>query len=640
MNRLTNTDQTKGTDRQASGNQPDNSTPTGDIPTAVPPGTGTVTSISEDGSGTVVLTPDPITTTGTVGLQNLGGAAGPIGDSTHVAAVTKDNYGRVTALSSVAIAFPALPNVGTAGNYQRVTTDAQGRVSAGFNDWINVKNPAYGAVGDGSTDDAAAIALAILACRPNGGIDRCITTAFGTGYTSVPTIAFSGGTGSGAAATALIADVGANGKLGSIAMTARGSGYKTYAKTCAITSGNPTVGCTDTSNLANGLAVNHYSIPAGTTIVSFVANTSVTLSANPTASNAFADTVFGIPIITFSGGGGSGAAADAVIGNGDVLFFPPGDYRMTNGMNLTGLHNFTVIAPRATLFIDNVNSTGVLVDEFSRSMKIFGLTIVHLAAVFGNSGTRDFGCGMRIAGDMIEVIDCEAFNSPEFGILFGRDRTTGSAMYDCRLINFKANQTCGDGIHVTNGCGGLQIANPMCVGTGDDAIGIVADYGAGNQPTNITINGYDLRKGGFRGIALLGCINVQVGSGNISNMEGYGIEVNSAAGANAEDISVVGFHVYHIGSGGAGASLLLRDGLVVINCDRGKFGPGFIDTTTDYGYYTDTCTDVQFNDIMVLNALSGDFLIAGGTRVSNLYRAAGALKYRGNAGTVSTIAPS
>lgn len=35
-----------------------------------------------------------------------GGAAGPIGDATHVAAVTVDAKGRVTALSSVAITYP------------------------------------------------------------------------------------------------------------------------------------------------------------------------------------------------------------------------------------------------------------------------------------------------------------------------------------------------------------------------------------------------------------------------------------------------------------------------------------------------------------------------------------------------------
>lgn len=43
----------------------------------------------------------------TAGLANAGpGATGPIGDATHVAAVTIDAKGRVTALSSVAIALP------------------------------------------------------------------------------------------------------------------------------------------------------------------------------------------------------------------------------------------------------------------------------------------------------------------------------------------------------------------------------------------------------------------------------------------------------------------------------------------------------------------------------------------------------
>src|SRR5262249_18405615 len=40
-------------------------------------------------------------------LAVLGSAAGPIGDTTHVAVVTIDTKGRVTALTSSAIAFPA-----------------------------------------------------------------------------------------------------------------------------------------------------------------------------------------------------------------------------------------------------------------------------------------------------------------------------------------------------------------------------------------------------------------------------------------------------------------------------------------------------------------------------------------------------
>lgn len=64
-------------------------------------------------------------------LKVIGAAAGPIGDSTHVAQVTIDAKGRVTGLSAVAIAIPA-------GDYP-----------------FNVKN--YGALGDGATDDTAAI---------------------------------------------------------------------------------------------------------------------------------------------------------------------------------------------------------------------------------------------------------------------------------------------------------------------------------------------------------------------------------------------------------------------------------------------------------------------------------------------------
>lgn len=546
---------------------------------------------------------------------------------------------------------PTLGAAGTAGNYQRVTTDSKGRVTAGFNDWINAKAPAYGCVGNGSTDDAAAIALAALACRPSGGIDRVIVTAFGTGYTGAPTVGFLGGTGSGAVATALVADTGANGELGTVVLTARGSGYVTYAKTCGVTSGSDTVTCSDTSNLAAGLSVSNYTIPAGTYIKagSIVANTSFKLvdaggaAVNATATNAFAAVVIGIPVVTFTGGAGAGAAAVSVIGNSSVLFIPPGDYRLTSGLQLTGFHNLDIIAHGATFFIDAKDSTGVVIDEFSRGVRIYGLKVVHYAVVFGNSATRDFGCGFRIAGDMVELYGCSSHNSPEFGILFGRDRATGSAMFDCRLTDWKSQQTCGDGVHVSNGCGGLQMDNIACIGCGDDCIGIVADYGAGNEPSNIVLNNYNLQKGGFRGIAVLGAKNVFIGGGMILYMDGYGIEVNRSPDTttNAANVVVQNFSILYIGQGGAGAPTTLRDGIVAFYCTGGKIGPGFINTTSDYGYYVDNCTDVQIDLIMVMNAASGDFVIGGtNTRVSHLYRAAGALKYRGDAATVTTIAAS
>jgi hypothetical protein len=70
-------------------------------------GGGSVDSVT--GDGTVDASP----TTGAVviGLPTVG-SAGSHGDATHVAAITTDAYGRVTAASTVAIAFPVTSVVG------------------------------------------------------------------------------------------------------------------------------------------------------------------------------------------------------------------------------------------------------------------------------------------------------------------------------------------------------------------------------------------------------------------------------------------------------------------------------------------------------------------------------------------------
>jgi phage tail sheath protein FI len=72
--------------------------------------------------------------------------------------------------------------------------------------------------------------------RRTGAISGVTVTAQGTGYTSAPTVGFSGGGGSGAAATAVLG-TGANaGKVVSITVTNPGTGY-TSAPTVALTGG-------------------------------------------------------------------------------------------------------------------------------------------------------------------------------------------------------------------------------------------------------------------------------------------------------------------------------------------------------------------------------------------------------------------
>jgi len=65
-----------------------------------------------------------------------------------------------------------------------------------------------------------------------GAVDSIIVTAAGTGYTSVPTVGFSGGAGSGAAGTAVLT----GGVLTSVTMTNGGKDYTT-SPTVAITGG-------------------------------------------------------------------------------------------------------------------------------------------------------------------------------------------------------------------------------------------------------------------------------------------------------------------------------------------------------------------------------------------------------------------
>lgn len=217
-----NTDGVKQQDRQATGPQPDQ-TPVG--PGGTPSGGG-ATPTGPAGGDLAGAYPNP--SLATIG----GGAIGPLGSSTRSAVVTRDAKGRVTALTDVAITYPATTPTGPAGgdlagtypnptlavigaaagptgdatHVSVVTIDAKGRVTgltpvaisfpASASDYpYNVKN--FGAVGDGVTDDTAAIQGAANALTgagrgclffPDGRyiISSTIIVGSGIAYTGTP----------------------------------------------------------------------------------------------------------------------------------------------------------------------------------------------------------------------------------------------------------------------------------------------------------------------------------------------------------------------------------------------------------------------------------------------------------------------
>ncbi len=130
----------------------------------------------------------------------------------------------------------------------------------------------------------------------SGAVSSVTITAGGTGYSSPPTVSFSGGSGTGAAATAAVNDYG----LLEIIVINGGSGY-TSAPTVTLTGGTY-------ANAGSAITVN----PGCQVPVSFVI---------PGAADRWnIQTSVPFPAISFVGGGGSGAAAVVKqISNGSIV---------------------------------------------------------------------------------------------------------------------------------------------------------------------------------------------------------------------------------------------------------------------------------------------------------------------------------
>lgn len=138
--------------------------------------------------------------------------------------------------------------------------------------------------GGGSDDDAI-----LEATISSGTIGQLELIAGGTGYTSAPTVVFTGGGGTGAAATA----TESGGSVTVLTLTDGGSGY-TSSPTISFTGGGPGTGASAVAVLSAGTVT-------GVTVVS--------------GGSGYTST----PTLTFSGGGGgTGATGTAVMSSGSI----------------------------------------------------------------------------------------------------------------------------------------------------------------------------------------------------------------------------------------------------------------------------------------------------------------------------------
>lgn len=207
--------------------------------------------------------------------------------------------------------YPLTVNIGSGTGFVSAVTVTKG--GSGY-----TSNPIVAFTGGGGTGAAASAVLA-------SGVTSYTVTAGGTGFTSAPAVGITGGGGTGAAATAVI-----DGRVTSVAVDTAGSGYNPATISVSFTGGGGS-GATATATLSGGgvgainvtsggtgytsaptVTIHDDSINPGTGATATATITSLVVSITPTAEGTGFTSA---PTIALTGGGGTGATATATISN-------------------------------------------------------------------------------------------------------------------------------------------------------------------------------------------------------------------------------------------------------------------------------------------------------------------------------------
>ncbi len=188
----------------------------------------------------------------------------------------------------------------------------------------------------------------------SGALSSIIITNGGSGYTSAPTVAITGGGGTGATATAVIS----GGVITSLTLSNGGSGY-TSAPTIALTSGGGSGG-------------------AATAVLATRAVSSIAVSAAGSGYTA-------VPTVALTGGGGSGGTATAVLTATTV-----------GSINLTNAGSGYTSAP--TVALTGGGGTGATATATVVGGTVTGLSLTNAGSGYTSAPTLSFSGGSGGSG--------------------------------------------------------------------------------------------------------------------------------------------------------------------------------------------------------------------------------------------------
>jgi len=336
-------------------------------------------------------------------------------------------------------------------------------------------------------------------------------------------------------------------------------------------------------------------------------------------------------------------SAFAALSAHGTLLFPPGKYRITTPpSDQTALSYVTVTGYGAEINNDTGAAGG---NTFTFTDGCSNITVAGLSFT-GTSTVRGNGIHIRMGAGNSEIHDCSFSGCSDFSVLISQGAGTGWVS-DVGVHNCRFEASLGDGLHIGAAINVNATGNQFN-GTGDDAIGIVADDLA-HAPNRISIGSstiFSVNTGGGHGCGIRivdGVTDVSISHVSIYQCEEAGVFVGRAASTSAYNTRVVLDDVKMIYSNNvvgmlAGINLafandcLVQDcrvegpihggGIAFLDCNNLTLQHNYIKAPQTRGIATDdtTTTNVATNwDTVVIKGNIVDLAGQGGGALESYY---------------------